>query len=540
MGQLVFQATAGGQVALVGPNPSTNFSLNVPAVNGNLVTTGDTGTVTNTMLASSAYTAPGTIGSGTPNTGKFTSITNTGLTATQVIYATTGGLETSSANMTFDGTKLTLANDASISGLTVGKGGGGVSSNTVVGNGALAANSTQGDIVAVGYLAAAALTGNNQTTVVGSNAFKSSTLANGDAFGYQALTANTTGSNNSAFAYRALYSNTTGASNSAFGNGALYSNTTASNNTAVGYQAGYTNSTGTRNTFIGYQSGKLLSTNNYNCMVGSFSGTNCLGSSNCFIGDYAGGNATSGSGNTFLGQYAGGDVTTGAKNTIIGGYGGNQGGLDIRTASNYIVLSDGDGNPRGIFDNSGNFLVGTTSAAAGSTNTVYYAGSSNWTFRVESGYSSPAGLLLKYSSASPNNTGNQFLYCQDGGNTQRMSVASNGGIYNYSANNSNLSDIREKKNIELSSNYLDKICAIPVKTFLYNDQTDKDLNLGVIAQDVQAVAPELVMESNWANKDEPEKMRLSIYQTDLQYALMKAIQELNAKITALEAQLGAK
>ena len=56
MGQLVFQATAGGQVALVGPNPTSNFSLNVPAVNGNLVTTGDTGTVTNTMLASSAYT----------------------------------------------------------------------------------------------------------------------------------------------------------------------------------------------------------------------------------------------------------------------------------------------------------------------------------------------------------------------------------------------------------------------------------------------------------------------------------------------------
>ena len=147
MGQLVFQATAGGQVALVGPNPSTNFSLNVPAVNSTLATL---------------------------NAQTFT------------------GQQTDTV-------------DASISGLTVGKGGGGVSSNTVVGNGALAANSTQGDIVAVGYLAAAALTGNNQTTVVGSNAFKSSTSANGDAFGYQALTANTTGSNNSAFAYRALY-----------------------------------------------------------------------------------------------------------------------------------------------------------------------------------------------------------------------------------------------------------------------------------------------------------------------------------------------
>jgi len=74
MGQLVFQATAGGQVALVGPNPSSSFSLNVPAVNGNLVTTGDTGTVTNTMLASSAYTIPGTIGSGTPNSGAFTTL----------------------------------------------------------------------------------------------------------------------------------------------------------------------------------------------------------------------------------------------------------------------------------------------------------------------------------------------------------------------------------------------------------------------------------------------------------------------------------
>ena len=124
-----------------------------------------------------------------------------------------------------------------------------------------------------------------------------------------------------------------------------------------------------------------------------------------------------------------------------------------------------------------------------------------------------------------------------------MSVRSNGGIANYSANNVSLSDVREKENIELADNYLDKVCAIPVKTFNYIDQNleeDGGKTLGVIAQDVQAVAPELVMESNWASKDEPEKMRLSIYQTDLQYALMKAIQELNAKVTALEAQLGAK
>jgi len=74
MGQLVFQATLGGQVNLVGPNTASTFNINVPATAGNMVTTGDTGTVTSTMLASAVYTAPGTIGSGTANTGAFTTL----------------------------------------------------------------------------------------------------------------------------------------------------------------------------------------------------------------------------------------------------------------------------------------------------------------------------------------------------------------------------------------------------------------------------------------------------------------------------------
>jgi hypothetical protein len=39
-----------------------------------MVTTGDSGTVTNTMLAASAYNTPGTIGSGTANSGAFTTL----------------------------------------------------------------------------------------------------------------------------------------------------------------------------------------------------------------------------------------------------------------------------------------------------------------------------------------------------------------------------------------------------------------------------------------------------------------------------------
>jgi hypothetical protein len=46
-------------------------------------------------------------------------------------------------------------------------------------------------------------------------------------------------------------------------------------------------------------------------------------------------------------------MTSGSKNTILGRYQGNSGGLDIRTSSNNIVLSDGDGNPRVHIDGSG-------------------------------------------------------------------------------------------------------------------------------------------------------------------------------------------
>ena len=71
--------------------------------------------------------------------------------------------------------------------------------------------------------------------------------------------------------------------------------------------------------------------------------------------------------------------------------------------------------------------------------------------------------------------------------------------------------------------YLSAICSIPVQTFNYIDQNmeeDPGTTLGVVAQDVQEAAPELVHETNWGTEKEP-KMRLSIYESDMKYALMK-------------------
>jgi hypothetical protein len=186
-------------------------------------------------------------------------------------------------------------------------------------------------------------------------------------------------------------------------------------------------------------------------------------------------------------------------------------------------------------DSSGNVLIGATSSYAGTEKLSVTSTIAGWPASLNCTGSSTNGLLVRYST-SPNNGGAEFFSGNDS-TTARCYFKSNGGLANYSANNTNLSDVREKKAIQLAGSYLDKICAIPVKTFLFNDQTDTELNLGVIAQDVQAVAPELVMESNWAAPDQPEKLRLSIYQTDLQYALMKAIQEQQTIINDLKARI---
>jgi len=199
--------------------------------------------------------------------------------------------------------------------------------------------------------------------------------------------------------------------------------------------------------------------------------------------------------------------------------GGSQAGyLKFNTTNNATSAE------RMRIDSSGNLLVGTTS---GSTHIIQKSNASSTVLSIiNSSATSPSGAVFNFSAAAPNN-GTQTFWAASDNAAYRGGLLSNGGLQNYQANNSNLSDQREKKEIQLAPNYLDKICQIPVKTFLFNDQTDTDLNLGAIAQDVQAVCPELVMESNWGSKEEP-KMRLSIYQTDLQYALMKSIQELKA------------
>ena len=127
MGQLVFQATLGGQVNLVGPNTASTFNINVPAVAGNMVTTGDTGTVTNTMLAGSIANAKLTNSSVTiGSTSVSLGATSTTLDGVNIGATTpgTGAFTTLSASSTVSGTGFStyLASPPAIGGTAAAAG----------------------------------------------------------------------------------------------------------------------------------------------------------------------------------------------------------------------------------------------------------------------------------------------------------------------------------------------------------------------------------------------------------------------------------
>jgi hypothetical protein len=464
---------------------------------GNVVLSTSPTLVTPTLGVATATSLQGIIGNVTPAAGTFTTVTG--------------------------------SNDASLNGLTVGRGAGAVSTNTAVGASALAANTSGTNNIAVGYEA-----GKSNTTGV--------SLV---AMGRNAALSNTTGNDITAIGRDALYSNTTGASNTAFGSGSLVNNTTASNNTAVGYQAVYSNVTGgglcavgykalyastgnynhafgnqaglaitsgTSNLMMGINAGFGTTTGSYNTFVGcvdasltAVGGSNTTGSYNVAMGNGAlysnntasyntavgyqagytsttatnntligavAGTALTGGGNTFIGAGVGQLVTSGTKNTIIGTYNGNQGGLDIRTASNYIVLSDGDGNPRGY----------------------YHAGDAAWYF--------PAVYSTTTASAA------------------NMFVSAAGALYRSTSALKYKQDVRDLEEFDIST-----LRPVRYKSKCANDDQTKD-HLGLIADEAaDSGFEELVIRGADGEVEGFQYERLTV-------VLLKKLQTLDAQFKA--------
>ena len=320
------------------------------------------------------------------------------------------------------------------------------------------------------------------------------------------------GTGNVALGDTALDSNVSGGSNTAIGADALTANT-ANNNTAVGYHAGYTNASGINHTLIGKDAGY----------------------------------STTGSSNTFVGVDSGYYVSSGGSNTVLGRYNGNQGGLDIRTSSNNIVLSDGAGNPRTHINSTGHHFISPDLSTMGNSgnkhvtaNTV--TGNYIQVFEHSAASSNVYGLFVNFYAASPNDNVRSFIACQDS-TTPRFIVRSNGNVVNTNNTYGAISDEKLKENIVDSGSQWDDIKALRVRKYsMKEDALDAPNRLGVIAQEVEAAGMGgLVIESPDKDKDLNDlgTTTKSVNYSVLYMKAVKALQEAMERIETLEAKVQA-
>jgi hypothetical protein len=133
-------------------------------------------------------------------------------------------------------------------------------------------------------------------------------------------------------------------------------------------------------------------------------------------------------------------------------------------------------------------------------------------------------------------TGNTLHVYDTSAGTFRFYVNVNGGISNYSANNINLSDEREKKNVEALPSQWDCLKHWDLKQFHYNADDDAlPKKYGVIAQEIEAHCPEVID----VFKVDEDTERMGVKEQQMMWMAIKALQEAQTRIESLESRIAA-
>ena len=356
----------------------------------------------------------------------------------------------------------------------------------------------------------------------------------------------------------ALASDTKGNRTIAIGFGALdtqnFTSSTDTQNTAIGFNAGTALTTANRSTFVGYRSGQTITTQFGNAFFGNDSGISSTGQLGTFIGDNAGQNAT-GNSNTLIGQQAGYLITSGGNNSVIGRFDGNQDSVDIRTSSNYIVLSDGDGNVPVVINNGGYFHASSNRSDSefwnsGNSHSISTANTQPALFIENSGDGNVYGLGIDFTDAAPDNNTSYFLICQDS-STVRLRIWGDGDVQNHDNSYGALSDEKLKEQIADASSQWEDIKALKVRKFKMKEDvakgdSDDHWRLGVVAQEVETAGmnglvkdnPELVTNSD-GKLEESGTTTKSVKYSILYMKAVKALQEAMTRIETLETEVKA-
>jgi hypothetical protein len=448
--------------------------------------------------------------------------------------------------------------------------------NTAVGYGALTANTKGLYNAAVGYTALAANTTGYFNTAMGYAALGANVGGqNNTAVGLAAMAYNTSGTFNTAFGTRALQNNITGHSNIAIGSWALYNNTGGSNliaigdsalfnqlpnrfgnygNIAIGTLALYSNNSGTDNTATGHQALTANSSGFFNTAFGSNTLLgNTTGNHNTAIGaQVLSSNATTGTYLTAVGYGVtptvdnltnataiGANATVSQSNSmVLGSINGVNGAsssvnVGIGTATPLAPLHIHSANADG-FQNAKSLYLDD----ANSVPSIHFQGSGAWASHwwnmtletisaADNGGISSTNLVLSSEHDYPNVRFEPGLTYFLGGIDVTGDAKVEGTL--HLSNSISYSDINLKQDIQPLQNVLPDVLKLSGYSYYWKQNNDTTQQIGVIAQEVQKVFPQLVK----ADK----KGILGVNYQGLTPILLTAIKEQQKEIDDLKAEM---
>ena len=350
--------------------------------------------------------------------------------------------------------------------------------NTALGSSSLRAITTGKYCTAVGASALGVNTADVNTAIGAGTLFSNTTGSQNTANGALALFSNTTGVDNTANGYYSLVRNNTGSQNTANGAFALAHNTSGNYNTASGYNALGRDTTGFQNTAIGTGALSNNTTGSGNTAVGN--GTLPLGEDgaekNTAIGINALGSLASGIGTTAVGADAMSNSITSEGNTALG----------VRALQNTRTF--------------GTFGINNTAVGADTlvNNTL---GSSNIALGWQAGNNITDAANVICIGAAGENVNNTCyignIYAQVSARGTAVFVNSDGKLGTFSSSR------RFKEEIKPMEHASEALFALKPVTFRYKKGIDPQgtPQFGLVAEDVEAVNPDLVVSDNKGTVD---------------------------------------
>jgi hypothetical protein len=188
-------------------------------------------------------------------------------------------------------------------------------------------------------------------------------------------------------------------------------------------------------------------------------------------------------------------------------------------------------------NSSGQFLVATTSTFSSSANLIVNISSTSPAAYLRNSSAASGAYSLFLWSDSAKDTNSYMISCvntNQGGNGQVCNIYANGNIQNINNSYGAISDVKLKENIVDATPKLDDLMKVKVRN--YNLIGDTNKQIGVVAQELETVFAGMIDETDDTDKEgnalgtKTKAVKYSVFVP----MLIKAIQELNAKVTALE------